>query len=357
MSEAGDPGTHVDPVDALVAGIGWPHSDAERAVRDQLTGHGLGRLVELGAWLAGTQAAAPPRAPARPRMITVSVGPDPDPLTAELADSLGVGIRVVHAPGPATDAEAVTAAVDAGAAAVDAEVDAGADLLLLADPNGADEVAVLTAISLITSAEPVRVVGTSGGRSDADWMRAVAELRDLRRRVVAVRSQPLALWAGLGSAPLAVQTGMLLHAAARRTPVVLDGPATAAAALLAREASARAIRWWAAGHRGADIAHALALERLHLEPVVDLALDRPSGLGALLALGPLRAAVAACAAARMPETEPETESETEPETEPAPEPEPAPERQLQSEPAPEPVRAATSADVGLDEGRPDQTGG
>ena len=91
-------------------------------------------------------------------------------------------------------------------------------------------------------------------------------------------------WRRSGPADLAVATGVLLQAAARRTPVVLDGPATAAAALVAARLSFRAADWWLAGHLSPDPAHGLALARLSLEPVLDLGLRGDDGTGALLAV-------------------------------------------------------------------------
>ena len=90
-----------------------------------------------------------------------------------------------------------------------------------------------------------------------------------------------------------IAAGVLLAAAARRTPVVLDGPATAAAALVAARLSFRAPDWWLAGTLSPDPAHQIALTRLSLEPVLDLGLRGEDGTGALLAVPVLRAAVSA----------------------------------------------------------------
>jgi nicotinate-nucleotide--dimethylbenzimidazole phosphoribosyltransferase len=85
---------------------------------------------------------------------------------------------------------------------------------------------------------------------------------------------------------------MLLAAAARRTPVVLDGPATAAAALVAARLSFRAPDWWLAGTLSPDPAHRLALTRLAREPVRARGLRGEDGSVAQLAVPVLRAAVA-----------------------------------------------------------------
>ena len=68
---------------------------------------------------------------------------------------------------------------------------------------------------------------------------------------------------------------------------------SAAAALVAARLAFRAADWWLAGNLSPDPAHALALARLSLEPVLDLGLRGDDGTGALLAVPVLRAAVGA----------------------------------------------------------------
>ena len=52
----------------------------------------------------------------------------------------------------------------------------------------------------------------------------------------------------------------------------------------------RAADWWLASHRSPEPAHAVALDRLGLEPVLDLQVRQEDGVGALLAVPVLRAA-------------------------------------------------------------------
>ncbi|MCC9185130.1 nicotinate-nucleotide--dimethylbenzimidazole phosphoribosyltransferase, partial [Mycolicibacterium mageritense] len=53
--------------------------------------------------------------------------------------------------------------------------------------------------------------------------------------------------------------------------------------------------WWQAGHRSTEPAHSLALQRLELEPIVDLGMRLGEGTGAAVALPVVRAAVATLA--------------------------------------------------------------
>ncbi|SHX24042.1 nicotinate-nucleotide--dimethylbenzimidazole phosphoribosyltransferase [Mycobacteroides abscessus subsp. abscessus] len=94
-----------------------------------------------------------------------------------------------------------------------------------------------------------------------------------------------------GGADLAAMTGFLAQAAVRRTPVLLDGLVVTSAALVAEQLAPGAHQWWLAGHRSTEPAHSLALQRLRLDPVLDLQMRLGEGSGALVALPVLQAAV------------------------------------------------------------------
>jgi nicotinate-nucleotide--dimethylbenzimidazole phosphoribosyltransferase len=72
--------------------------------------------------------------------------------------------------------------------------------------------------------------------------------------------------------------------------VLLDGVVTAAAALVAQRVAFRAVSWWLAAHRSPEPAHEVALDRLGLDPLLDLGVRAEDGTGALLAVPLLRAA-------------------------------------------------------------------
>jgi len=138
--------------------------------------------------------------------------------------------------------------------------------------------------------------GAAATRPDA-WMDLAVEVRDARRRCMSLRDKPDELLLGVGSTRLAAAAGICMHAAVRRTPVVLDGPAAAVSALVAYEAAPRAVRWWCAADLGPDPVHDLALTRLGQKPVLGLGTGRGDGLAALLAVPVLQSAARLAAGA------------------------------------------------------------
>jgi nicotinate-nucleotide--dimethylbenzimidazole phosphoribosyltransferase len=182
-----------------------------------------------------------------------------------------------------------------GMGIADELIDSGADLLLTGDMGIGNTTVATTLILLLGGGELPELIGRGTGIDDAGWMRKAAAVRDAARRGRPHRSDPIQLLASVGGPDFAAMTGFLLQAAVRRTPVVLDGIVSGAAALVADRVSFRAKHWWAAGHRSAEPAHAVALSRLRLEPLTDLGMHLGEGTGALLAVPVLRAAAATLA--------------------------------------------------------------
>ena len=123
-------------------------------------------------------------------------------------------------------------------------------------------------------------------------MRKVSAVRDSVHRAKGSRGDMTALLACIGGVDIAALTGMLMQAAARKTPVILDGVVVASAALVAHRIDFRSRQWWIAGHRSTEPAHAIALDRLDLSPVLDLEITHEEGIGGLLAVPVVRSAIA-----------------------------------------------------------------
>src|SRR5262249_18637695 len=88
-------------------------------------------------------------------------------------------------------------------------------------------VPVTAAVAALADLEPTAAVSAT---DDAAWRRDVVAVRDLLRRARPHGYDPAALLSTLDSPVLGTLAGLLLQAAVRRTPAVLDGLAACAAA-------------------------------------------------------------------------------------------------------------------------------
>jgi nicotinate-nucleotide--dimethylbenzimidazole phosphoribosyltransferase len=148
----------------------------------------------------------------------------------------------------------------------------------------ANTTAAAVLVAALTGAEPVAVVGRGTGIDDATWMRKTAAIRDALRRAKPVTAEPVALLRTVAGADIAAMAGFLAQAAIRRTPVILDGVVSGAAALVAEELAPGARAWWVAGHRSTEPSHTLVLDQLDLEPLLELKMRLGEGSGAAAAL-------------------------------------------------------------------------
>lgn len=328
--------------EVLFGAVPNPDAQAKRqavARQEQLTkpAGSLGRLEELGVWVAARQGACPPRPFSRPRVVIFAgdhgiaasgVSAYPSEVTAQmvqnflsggaavnvLASEAGATVRVVdmsvNADTPqvvstrkvrrgsgsidredALTEEQVLTALNAGRSVADEEVDAGADLLVAGDMGIGNTTPAAVLIAALTASEPVEVVGRGTGIDDRAWMRKTAAIRDALRRARKVQGDSVALLRTSAGADIAAQAGFLAQAAVRKTPVILDGVVIGAAGLVAEELAPGARKWWLAGHRSAEPGGSLVLEHLDLEPVLDLQLRLGEGTGALAALPVVSASV------------------------------------------------------------------
>src|SRR6185369_7264956 len=121
--------------------------------------------------------------------------------------------------------EAVQAALELGWHLADSAVDEGADLLVLAACGAGRDTAAAAVVAVVTGGEPAallgRVVHADRSVDDAAWMRRCGAVRDALHRIRARSREPRNLMAMVGGGDLAVATGLLLGATARRTPVLL----------------------------------------------------------------------------------------------------------------------------------------
>ncbi|CAL9426393.1 nicotinate-nucleotide--dimethylbenzimidazole phosphoribosyltransferase [Streptomyces sp. enrichment culture] len=352
-----------DFTDLIERPDGGIRRDAEARRERQVVPPGsLGRLDELGEWLAAAQSAVPVRPVEQPRVVLfagdhgvaeLGVSARPAGTAAELvrevleggrpvsvlARRLGVPVRIVDMAldcdpealpadvvrhrvrrgsgridiEDALTAEEAEAAFRAGVAVADEEADSGTDLIVLGDVSVGGTTAAGVLVGALCGVDASVVTGRGGlAIDDLAWMRKCAAIRDALRRARPVLGDQLQLLAAVGGADLAAMTGFLLQCAVRKLPVVLDGVVTAACALVGQRIAFRAPDWWLAAHDSGEPGQAKALDRMALEPLLTHGVTVGEATGGLLALPLIQSAAAL--AAELPE-KPEDSETPEPPTE------------------------------------------
>lgn len=130
------------------------------------------------------------------------------------------------------------------------------------------------------------VVGLGSSANSAMLVRKRAVIQGALDRVAATTTTPTGpreLLVQLGGPEFAYLTGVVLGAVQAGQVVVLDGFATSVAALCAAMFEPAVVSHLIAGQRSREKAHAIVLERLGLEPLLDLRLRSGEGVGGCLA--------------------------------------------------------------------------
>jgi nicotinate-nucleotide--dimethylbenzimidazole phosphoribosyltransferase len=225
------------------------------------------------------------------KVIVVDVGvaadiSHPDLLSRKVA--FGTANMVLE---PAMTRAQMLEAIQVGMDVCDAQLDQGIDLVATGDMG----IGNTTASSAITSAllqTPVALVtGHGTGISDEQLAHKVQVIEKALARHTPNPQAPLDVLMKVGGLEIAGLVGVIVAAASRHVPVVIDGFISGAAALVAVELNPLIREYLLAGHASVERGHRLILERLGLSPLLDLKLRLGEGTGAVLAMSIIEAAL------------------------------------------------------------------
>jgi nicotinate-nucleotide--dimethylbenzimidazole phosphoribosyltransferase len=296
----------------------------------------LGRLEELARWISSIQGSVPPRAGRKLIYIFASdhgiveegVSAYPSEVTAQmtynflnrgaainvLARQFGVEIRIVDigvdhdfpavpelrtlkirkgtanfARGPAMTREEALQAIETGIRL--AREDPKSFLLGAGDMGIGNTSSAAAVACALTGLPARRLTGRGAGIDSGAWHKKV---NAIERGLALNRpdsKDPLDVLRKVGGLEIGAIAGLILGAAARRMPFVLDGYICTAGALLAHRLHPAAADFIVASHLSAETGHRLMLEALGLTPILDLSMRLGEGTGACIAMGVVEAGV------------------------------------------------------------------
>lgn len=305
----------------------WPAADlaaatATAAREAQLTkpAGSLGRLEELAAWLASWQGRHPPKLD-RPRVAVFAgnhgvaargVSAFPADVTKQMVANFIAGGAAVNQLCRNADAELrvyemaleePTADFTEAPALSEAEcaralsygmmaVEPGLDLICLGEMGIANttSAAALAAASLGGNGRDWAGPGT--GVAGAALERKIAAIDAGLARHRAALGDPLQTLACLGGRELAAIAGAVIAARLARTPVLLDGFASTAAAAILLKLDPRALDHCQVAHVSSEPGHRKLLEHIGKRALLDFGMRLGEASGAALAIPVLKAAVA-----------------------------------------------------------------
>jgi nicotinate-nucleotide--dimethylbenzimidazole phosphoribosyltransferase len=232
-------------------------------------------------------------------MVVVDAGvATPTPRPAANAQ----GGRLISAPirrgtwdiatGPAMEREDACAAIALGIDIAGDLVAAGNRAIVVGEMGIGNTTAASALTAALLRLDPAAVTGRGTGIGDA----ALEAKIDVVRQAIDVNrpdpADPIGTLAAVGGLEIATLVGLILQAAASRTPLILDGFITAAAALVATGMWPALPARLIAAHRSTEPGHTAILAHLRLAPLLSLDLRLGEASGGVLALGLLDASCA-----------------------------------------------------------------
>ncbi len=296
---------------------------AARARQDSLTKPpgSLGRLEDLAVFMAGWRGVERPRIARAQALVFAGnhgicaqgVNPFPQEVTVQMVANFQAGGAAINQLCRASGADLTVIALDldrptadfsTGPAMREAEVldamargaeavDPGADVLILGEMGIGNSTVAAALTRALFGGTAAEWVGPGTG-SDSDGVSLKARVIETGiARHAAVLADPLAVLAAFGGREQAAICGAVLAARAARIPVILDGFICTAAAAVLHALDAGALDHCLVGHASAEPGHRRLLGILDKKAVLDLGMRLGEGSGAAVALGVLRAALAA----------------------------------------------------------------
>ncbi|MEU4792916.1 nicotinate-nucleotide--dimethylbenzimidazole phosphoribosyltransferase [Micromonospora tulbaghiae] len=278
---AGDHGVHAQGVTP------WPQEVTAQMIANFLAG---GAVVNAFARQAGASVTVVDVGVATPIPGAGSEEPGEAAGPRLVAANVRPGTRDMTVTAALTRDEA-RAAVETGIRVAGELIDAGAGILLTGDMGIGNTTPSATLIAAFSGVDAEAATGRGTGVDDETYARKVSVVRAALARHEPDPADPLGVLAAVGGLEHAALAGLILGAAARRVPVLLDGVIAVSAALAAAAFAPDAVAAMVAGHRSAEPGATAALRHLGLEPLIDLGLRLGEGTGALLALPVVTGAV------------------------------------------------------------------
>ncbi len=168
-------------------------------------------------------------------------------------------------------------------------IDSGANLLIASSISSGDRISIACLISELLGLAPEEALSSTADISPEIYANELMAVEKALERAKGTPSHDILR--ELGGLEMAAMAGFYRAAARKGVPVLLDGLASATAALAAIAWDVRIAGWVLASHASNDAGHRDVLEDLGLEPLVELKSSIDEGKVAVLMLAVLQSAI------------------------------------------------------------------
>lgn len=182
-------------------------------------------------------------------------------------------------------------ALTRGADLAIAEVVNGSNVLGFGEMGIGNTSSAAALMAVLCSLPVSRCAGRGTGLDDTGLCKKIVVLEQALQGHGLDGSNAVEALATFGGFEIAMMAGAMLGAAEQRALLIIDGFIASAALLVASRLQPAILNYCVFAHRSGEAGHALLLEHLNAEPLLDLGLRLGEGTGAALAYPLLQAAV------------------------------------------------------------------
>lgn len=204
---------------------------------------------------------------------------------------IGFGTKNM-AKGPAMTKEEAIKSIEAGIEAFEEEfAKKRIDIVGTGDMGIANTTPSSAIVACITGAPCKEITGRGTGIGDEQLGLKINVIEKALKLNAPDPADPIDILSKVGGYEIGGICGVVLAAAGRQVPVVMDGFISTAGALLAYKLAPKVKDYIFAAHMSQERGHKIALKYMGLEPILDLDMRLGEGTGAALAIGLIEAGV------------------------------------------------------------------
>ena len=188
------------------------------------------------------------------------------------------------AQGPAMSRSEAKSSIEVGIKIAKQAIDQGADLLATGEMGIGNTTASSAIVAAITDFSLAEVVGYGTGIDETgleNKKEVIAKALELNQPD---SKDGVDVLAKVGGLEIGGMAGVMLAAAAEKTPVIVDGLISGAAALIAYQLEPNVVNYLIPSHNSVEPGHSKVYQRLGLEAMLDLEMRLGEGTGAVLAM-------------------------------------------------------------------------
>jgi len=195
------------------------------------------------------------------------------------------------AKGPAMTRDEAIKSIEAGIEVFAEEFPSGIDIAGTGDMGIGNTTPSSAITSVITGETVENVTGRGTGVDDNALANKIAVIKKAIEINKPDPEDALDVLAKVGGFEIGGLAGIILAAASKRVPIVIDGFISGAAALIAYQIEPKVAEYMIAGHLSVEKGHRAIFNHIGLKPILDLDLRLGEGTGAALAMGIIDAGV------------------------------------------------------------------